>query len=61
VNENQTAGCLVGMALGDALGADVEFLDVEEIRKRYPPNGPQSLVGNPALVTDDTQMALAGR
>jgi ADP-ribosylglycohydrolase len=52
-------GCLFGMALGDALGADTEFLDVAGILKQYPPNGPQELRGNPARVTDDTQMALA--
>ncbi|MEO8612262.1 MAG: ADP-ribosylglycohydrolase family protein [Chloroflexota bacterium] len=54
-----TSGCLIGMALGDALGADTEFLNVAEILQRYPPKGPQALKGNPARVTDDTQMALA--
>ncbi|MHB8624870.1 MAG: ADP-ribosylglycohydrolase family protein [Aggregatilineales bacterium] len=55
----RTAGCLFGMALGDSLGADTEFLSVDKIIKRFPPRGPQTLTGNPALVTDDTQMALA--
>lgn len=55
----QTAGCLFGMALGDALGAETEFLDLYAIRRQFPPNGPQEPPGNPARVTDDTQMALA--
>lgn len=54
-----TSGCLIGMALGDALGADTEFLNVAGILQRYPPNGPQAPKGNPARVTDDTQMAIA--
>ncbi|BAZ52428.1 ADP-ribosylglycohydrolase [Nostoc sp. NIES-4103] len=53
------SGCLFGLAFGDALGAVTEFLSVDEIRRRFPPNGPQELIGNPALVTDDTQMTLA--
>lgn len=47
------------MAFGDALGAVTEFGSMESIRQQFPPNGPQTLIGNPALVTDDTQMALA--
>lgn len=53
------AGCLFGMALGDALAAPTEFLAVEAILRRWPPAGPDAPPGNPALVTDDTQMALA--
>jgi len=56
---NRASGCLFGLAFGDALGADTEFMNVAEILKRYPPNGPQELKGSPALVTDDTQMTLA--
>jgi ADP-ribosylglycohydrolase len=52
-------GCLFGMALGDALGAPTEFLQVAEIRQRFGPQGPAELAGTPARVTDDTQMALA--
>jgi ADP-ribosylglycohydrolase len=55
----RAAGCLFGLALGDALGAPTEFLRVDEILRRYPPDGPQEPKGNPARVTDDTQMALA--
>ena len=56
----QASGCLFGMAFGDALGFKTEFLpSVAEIVARFPPDGPQEIVGSPALVTDDTQMALA--
>ncbi|WP_236144322.1 ADP-ribosylglycohydrolase family protein [Nostoc sp. CMAA1605] len=41
------------------VGAATEFLTVEEICRRFPPHGPQEISGNPALVTDDTQMMLA--
>src|SRR5689334_22036895 len=59
MSSDKIAGCLFGMALGDALGAETEFLDVAGILKRFPPTGPVAPRGNPALVTDDTQMALA--
>ncbi|GAB4216800.1 MAG: ADP-ribosylglycohydrolase family protein [Roseiflexaceae bacterium] len=55
----RASGCLFGMALGDALAAPVEFMRVAEILRRYPPDGPRTLEGDPARVTDDTQMALA--
>jgi len=55
----RASGCLFGLACGDALGAATEFLNVQEIRRRFGPNGPQEIVGNPARVTDDTQMTLA--
>ncbi|MEU5550706.1 MULTISPECIES: ADP-ribosylglycohydrolase family protein [unclassified Micromonospora] len=53
------AGSLLGLAYGDALGKPTEFLTLAEIERRYGPTGPRELVGDPALVTDDTQMALA--
>jgi ADP-ribosylglycohydrolase len=34
-------------------------MDVASIVQRWPPNGPQEPAGNPARVTDDTQMTLA--
>ncbi|HEX8283473.1 MAG TPA: ADP-ribosylglycohydrolase family protein [Pyrinomonadaceae bacterium] len=57
--EDRVAGCLFGLAFGDALGAPTEFLTVAEILGRWPPDGPGELEGDPARVTDDTQMALA--
>lgn len=56
---NKVQGMLFGLAFGDALGARTEFLPVSEIVRRWPPAGPWELEGTPALVTDDTQMALA--
>ncbi|MBC8101902.1 MAG: ADP-ribosylglycohydrolase family protein [Cytophagales bacterium] len=54
------SGCLFGLALGDALAAPVEFIrDTRHIVAVYGPSGPAAPEGNPALVTDDTQMALA--
>jgi ADP-ribosylglycohydrolase len=53
------AGSLFGLAYGDALGKPTEFQDYSQIVARYGPGGPRELVGQPALVTDDTQMALA--
>jgi ADP-ribosylglycohydrolase len=50
---------MFGLALGDALGAPTEFMTVDEIVRHYPPDGPKEPKGNPARVTDDTQMALA--
>lgn len=55
----RASGCLFGLALGDALGAETEFLSVHEIINRFPPDGPLEPRGNPARVTDDTQMAIA--
>src|SRR6185312_7278376 len=59
IKNHRASGCLFGLALGDALGATTEFLRVNVILDRFPPHGPQEPIGNPARVTDDTQMALA--
>jgi ADP-ribosylglycohydrolase len=53
------SGSLYGLAFGDALAAPTEFLTVAEITARYGPAGPAAPAGDPARVTDDTQMALA--
>jgi ADP-ribosylglycohydrolase len=57
--EDRFQGCLLGLAIGDALGYPAEFLTLKEIRKRYGPGGIQDLQGKPALHSDDTQMSLA--
>ena len=57
--KDRASGSLFGLALGDALGAKTEFLSVHEIRQRFGPDGPDAPPGDPVLVTDDTQMALA--
>jgi len=53
------SGALFGLAYGDALGKPTEFLTYAEIVASYGTAGPRELTGSPALVTDDTQMALA--
>jgi ADP-ribosylglycohydrolase len=52
-------GSLYGLAYGDALGKPTEFQTYETIVATYGTGGPRELTGHPALVTDDTQMALA--
>jgi ADP-ribosylglycohydrolase len=59
ISRRPVAGCLYGLALGDALAAPTEFLTVEEIVDRFGDDGPVAPLGDPAQVTDDTQMALA--
>jgi ADP-ribosyl-[dinitrogen reductase] hydrolase len=55
------AGCLVGGAVGDALGAPVEFLDLDEIVRAYGEHGIRDYApayGKLGAITDDTQMTL---
>ena len=52
------AAILFGLALGDALGAPVEFLTLPQIYAAYGARGIQE-PPTPALYTDDTQMSLA--
>jgi ADP-ribosylglycohydrolase len=52
------AGSLFGLAYGDAMGRPTEFRGYDEIVAVFGAGGPTSLP-DPALVTDDTQMALA--
>ncbi|MFO1153167.1 MAG: ADP-ribosylglycohydrolase family protein [Rhodospirillales bacterium] len=54
-------GCLLGGAVGDALGAPVEFMTLSEIRRRFGPAGITAYApayGGPGRITDDTQMTL---
>jgi ADP-ribosylglycohydrolase len=55
----RVSGSLFGLAYGDALGKATEFQDYATIVAAHGTGGPRDLVGDPALVTDDTQMALA--
>ncbi|TDD88957.1 ADP-ribosylglycohydrolase family protein [Actinomadura rubrisoli] len=50
---------MFGLAYGDALGAPTEFLNMRQIHQRFGEDGPREPSGSPALVTDDTQMAIA--
>lgn len=54
-------GCLLGGAIGDALGWPVEFLKREVIIRRYGKDGITDLIkgkNGKAEITDDTQMTL---
>jgi ADP-ribosylglycohydrolase len=60
---NRFKGCLLGMAIGDALGAPVEFLSLENIEEKYGEAGILAFddwdgfqAGN---YSDDTQLSLA--
>ena len=65
VNERMSvghfAGCLLGGAIGDALGAAVEFDSMGTIHKKYGEYGIENYVpcyGRKGAITDDTQMTL---
>ena len=54
-------GCLLGGAIGDALGAAIEFMSLTEIRRRFGPAGLTDYAeayGRLGAITDDTQMTL---
>lgn len=54
-------GCLLGGAIGDALGAPIEFDTLAVIREDHGPAGLAELIeafGRRGAVTDDTQMTL---
>lgn len=60
---NKYKGCLLGLAVGDALGAAVEFMSYAEIKRKYVEDGIQDFDGwggfEAGSYTDYTQMALA--
>lgn len=54
-------GCLLGGAVGDALGAPVEFLTKAHVQRRFGPAGITTYApayGGLGTITDDTQMTL---
>jgi ADP-ribosylglycohydrolase/protein-tyrosine phosphatase len=54
-------GCLLGGAIGDALGAPIEFLSYDQIKSKYGKNGITDYVeysDGTGEFTDDTQMTL---
>ena len=58
---SRTQGCMLGGAVGDALGAPVEFLTLDEICRRHGKTGitrMEAAYGRRGAITDDTQMAL---
>ncbi|MCE1245967.1 MAG: ADP-ribosylglycohydrolase family protein [Firmicutes bacterium] len=59
--QERIAGCLLGGAAGDALGAPVEFMPLDRIRQEYGETGIQhygSAYGRIGAITDDTQMTI---
>jgi len=59
------SGCLLGGAVGDALGSPIEFLSLDQIRRKFGPGGVNGFedyrrVGilGAGQITDDTQMTL---
>ncbi len=59
--KDRIMGCLLGGAVGDAVGAPVEFASLAAIRERFGPSGVTDLVpafGRTGSITDDTQMTL---
>ena len=53
----RVVGCLLAGAVGDALGAPIEFLSIDDIRREHGPDGVTTLLA-PGRFTDDTQMTL---
>ena len=54
---DRAEGMIYGLAIGDALGYPTEFMSLSAIKDRYGDEGIQDLP-DPALYTDDTQMAI---
>lgn len=60
---DKIGGALFGVAVGDALGAPLEFMNEEEIRHKH--GTVKEMIGGgwldvePGEVTDDTQMTIA--
>jgi ADP-ribosylglycohydrolase len=58
---DRARGCLLGGAVGDALGAAIEFYSLARIRESFGPEGVRDMVpayGIRGAITDDTQMTL---
>jgi ADP-ribosylglycohydrolase len=61
--EDRFTGCMLGLAVGDALGYPVEFMNRDEIARAYGPDGISGFVDGPwharGCYSDDTQMTIA--
>ncbi|TDC20511.1 ADP-ribosylglycohydrolase family protein [Streptomyces sp. 8K308] len=58
---SRVRGCLLGGAIGDALGAGIEFDSLERIREQHGQDGVTDYVpayGRRGAITDDTQMTM---
>lgn len=60
--EERFKGCLLGGAIGDALGYPVEFMSLNQIKNTYGQKGLRDLIlsieNHNAIISDDTQMTL---
>jgi len=58
--QSRVLGCFLGGAVGDALGAPVEFISLDEIRDHFGADGVTGFVEakGRGAITDDTQMTL---
>jgi len=60
-SEEHFSGCLFGGAVGDALGAPLEFMSLDQIRATFGSEGLTDFVeayGKRGAITDDTQMTM---
>jgi ADP-ribosylglycohydrolase len=59
-SENNYTACLLGGAIGDALGWPVEFSRLSEIKRKYGEKGISDLIktNGKVEITDDTQMTI---
>ena len=60
---NRFMGCMLGGAVGDALGFVIGKDDLKTIHKKYGPYGLRTVLksaknGNKSIISDDTQLAL---
>ena len=58
---NNYVGCIIGGAIGDALGAPTEFKSLYSLQEPYGPNGANDYIefeDGKGEITDDTQMLL---
>lgn len=59
---NKILGAIYGFVIGDAMGATTEFMNIEQIKKKY--KVVKEIIGggwlnlNPGEITDDTQMTI---
>ncbi|MBO6290861.1 MAG: ADP-ribosylglycohydrolase family protein [Selenomonas sp.] len=62
---NRAKGAMYGVAVGDALGTPLEFMDALEIKDAHGPEPVREMLGGgwlhlpPGMTTDDTDMTLA--
>ncbi len=59
--EEHFKGCMIGGAIGDALGAPIEFMSIDQIRSEFGEIGLTNyseVYGRNGAITDDTQMTL---